>query len=118
MRRDEHHSSVYVVYPAALFDGWEVVREHDDAPLFFDTREAALSYAEVRARRDGGAVVKVENWFGDTESIRELRSGAFGGRNVRARERRFGERRAARTGRVPPSGDARRADRRHRTSSD
>src|SRR5215475_1199040 len=51
--------SVYVVYPAALFDGWEVVENRDDdSSLFFDTRE--------------GAIVKLENWFGDTEQVWEV----------------------------------------------
>jgi len=117
MKRDQHQTTVYVVYPAALFDGWEVVREHDDAPVFFDTREAAIASADARAAMDGGALVKVENWFGDTESVREVRSGAFAGRIARVGERRFGERRHARTGLVPPAGDAR-TDRRQRTSSE
>jgi hypothetical protein len=67
MKNDERQS-VFVVYPAALFDGWEVVKERDDNPAFFDTREEAISYAKARAVMDVGAVVKLENWFGDTES--------------------------------------------------
>jgi hypothetical protein len=68
-------SSVYVVYPAALFDGWEVVREHhDDEPSFFDTREQATSYAAARAAMNGGGLVKLENWFGDTEGVWEVPS--------------------------------------------
>ena len=63
---------VYVVYPAALFDGWEVVKEHDDKPAFFYTVEGATVYAKARAMMDGGAVVKLENWFGDTESVWEV----------------------------------------------
>ena len=39
---------VYVVYPAALFDGWEVVKEHDDKPAFFYTVEGATVYAKAR----------------------------------------------------------------------
>jgi len=70
MRKAE--KQVYVVYPAALFDGWEVVKEYDDTPVFFDTREGATSYATARAARDGGAVVKLENWFGDTECVWEI----------------------------------------------
>jgi hypothetical protein len=73
MSRHPQHTPVYVVYPAALFDGWEVVKEHDDAPVFFPTRVEALSYAEARAAMDGLALVKVENWFGDTESVWEVR---------------------------------------------
>jgi hypothetical protein len=118
MKRDQHQTTVYVVYPAALFDGWEIVKEHDDAPVFFETCEAAIAYADARAAMDGGALVKMENWFGDTERVREVRSGAFAGRIARVGERRFGERRHARTCPVPPSGDARRADRRQRTSSE
>ena len=72
MRKAREHPPVYVVYPAALFDGWEVVKEDDDEPLFFDTREAATLHAGARAARDGGAVVKLENWFGDTEDIWEV----------------------------------------------
>jgi hypothetical protein len=65
--------SVYVVYPAALFDGWEVVDDRDDdSSLFFDTREGAIVYAKARAAMDGGAVVKLENWFGDTEQVWEV----------------------------------------------
>jgi len=73
MSRDKRHTPVYVVYPAALFDGWEVVKEHDDAPVFFRTRAEEISYAEARAAMDGRALVKVENWFGDTESVWEVR---------------------------------------------
>ena len=72
MRKAEKGLSVYIVYPAALFDGWEVVKEHDDKPVFFDTRERATFYARARAAMDGGAVVKLENWFGDTENLREV----------------------------------------------
>src|SRR5215475_8592611 len=65
--------SVYVVYPAALFDGWEVVEDRDDdSSLFFDTREGAIVYAKARAAMDGGAIVKLENWFGDTEQVWEI----------------------------------------------
>lgn len=70
--RAENQPSVYVVYPAALFDGWEVVKEGDDNPVFFDTREQATSYAKARAAMDGGAVVKLENWYGHTEAIWEV----------------------------------------------
>ena len=64
--------AVYVVYPAALFDGWEVVKEHGDEAVFFETREEATAYANARALMGGGAVVKLENWFGDTESLWEV----------------------------------------------
>jgi hypothetical protein len=68
---------VYVVYPAALFDGWEVVRaDRDDEPSFFDTCEQATSYAATRAAMSGGGVIKLENWFGDTEGIWEVSSRA------------------------------------------
>lgn len=70
MRKAE--KQVYVVYPAALFDGWEVVKEHDDTPVFFGAREEATSYANARAAMDGGALVKLENWFGDTECAWEI----------------------------------------------
>ena len=72
MRKAEKQPSEYVVYPAALFDGWEVVKERDDKPVFFDTREEATVYAKAQAVMDGGAVVKLENWFGDTESVWEV----------------------------------------------
>ncbi len=65
----EKQQSKYVVYPSALFDGWEVVKEPDEAPIFFETRDAATLYAHARAVADGGAVVKFENWFGNTEGI-------------------------------------------------
>jgi hypothetical protein len=72
MRRAEKQPSVYVVYPAALFDGWEVVTEHDDASIFFNSRDQATSYAKTRAAMHCGGVVKLENWFGDTEAIWEV----------------------------------------------
>ncbi len=69
----EMRAPVYVVYPAALFDGWEVVAEHDgDDPAFFDTREQATAYAKRRAATNGGGVVKLENWFGDTQGVWEV----------------------------------------------
>jgi hypothetical protein len=72
MRKAEKQPSVYVVYPTALFDGWEVVRDNDENPAFFDTRENATSYAQARAVTEGGAAVKLENWFGDTERVWEV----------------------------------------------
>jgi hypothetical protein len=71
MRKAEERSSVYVVYPAALLDGWEVVKEHDDKPVSFDTREEATAYARTQAVMDGGAVIKLEDWYGNTESVSE-----------------------------------------------
>jgi hypothetical protein len=71
-RKAEERPTVYVVYQAALFDGWEVVTEHGDEPIFFDTREQATVYAKTRAAMNGGGVVKLENWFGDTEGILEV----------------------------------------------
>jgi hypothetical protein len=71
MKRDAYEPTAYVVYPAALFDGWEVVREGGDDPVFFATREAAIAHAEDRAA-SGGALVKLENWFGDTEWVRNV----------------------------------------------
>ena len=65
---------VYVVYPAALFDGWEVVREGDDQPTLFEEQQQAIRYAETQAALAGGAVVKLENWFGDLERVWEVRS--------------------------------------------
>lgn len=103
MSRDKRHTPVYVVYPAALFDGWEVVQEHDDAPVFFRTRARAVSHAEARAAMDGVALVKVENWFGDTESIWEVRVPDPG-------------RADARSGPVFCADAARRTDGRHRSS--
>jgi hypothetical protein len=73
MRQAEARSSVYVVYPAALLDGWEVVKEHDDKPVSFDTREAATAYARNQAMMDGGALVKLEDWYGNTESVWEAK---------------------------------------------
>ena len=67
---------VYVVYPAALFDGWEVVQEDDDQPKVFEAQEQAIRYAEAQAASAGGAIVKLENWFGDLEQVWEIRSGA------------------------------------------
>lgn len=82
MKKAEKRRSVYVVYPAALFDGWEVVKEHDHPPVFFDTREGAVFYAKARAGMDGGAVVKLENWFGDTEEVWEIPAGPRAARSV------------------------------------
>ena len=105
-----HHTPVYVVYPAALFDGWEVVKEQDDAPVFFPTRADAISYAEARAAMDGRAHVKVENWFGDTESVREVRVPDHRPR------RRFAGRREAGSGPVSCADEARRTGAGERTS--
>ncbi|MGE5793013.1 MAG: hypothetical protein ACM36B_10000 [Bacteroidota bacterium] len=63
---------VYVIYPAALFDGWEVVEEGGASPAIFDTQDEAVHYAELRATLGVGAVVKLENWFGDTERVWEV----------------------------------------------
>ncbi len=69
---------VYVVYPAALFDGWEVVAErdgerpHEEEPAFFDTLDEATSFAVTQAATTGGGIVKLENWFGDTEDRWEV----------------------------------------------
>jgi hypothetical protein len=71
MRTAEQPPSVYIVYPAALLDGWEVVREHDDKPVSFDTREEATVYARAQAVKDGGGVIKLEDWYGNTESVWE-----------------------------------------------
>jgi len=55
----------------SLLDGWEVVRENDDKPVSFDTREEATVYARAQAVMDGGAVIKLEDWYGNTESVWE-----------------------------------------------
>ncbi len=65
---------MYVVYPAALFDGWEVVKEGDDESAHFNTREEAIAYAKARATMNGEATVRLENWYGDTESTLEVRA--------------------------------------------
>ena len=72
--KTEKLPSVYVVYPTALFEGWEVVKEPDETPIFFETREAATHYAQARAAGDGAAVVKFENWFGDIWFERRIRA--------------------------------------------
>jgi len=71
MRKTEKQRSVFVVYPAALLDGWEVVKEHDDMPVFFDSRDEATAYARAQAVKDGGAVIKLEDWYGNIESVWE-----------------------------------------------
>ena len=64
---------VFVVYPGALFSWWEVVRDGDDAdPVCFDTREQAVAYAHAVAAAGLRNVVKVENWFGETEAVWEV----------------------------------------------
>jgi hypothetical protein len=62
---------MYVVYPTALFDGWEVVKERDDEPVRFDTQGEAIADAKARAAMDGGAIVRLENWYGDIEGTFE-----------------------------------------------
>ena len=66
--------SVYVVFPAALMDGWEVVKEPSDESVGFDTRENAIAYAREQARLDGGATIWFENWYGHRESLVEVPS--------------------------------------------
>jgi hypothetical protein len=66
--------SVYVVFPAALLDGWEVVKESSDQAEHFATREDAIAYAKMRGETDGGAVVRLENWYGDLERTLEVHS--------------------------------------------
>lgn len=74
-------SVTYVIYPAALFDGWEVVKEGDPAPpAFFPTEPEAIRYAERQAALDGGAAVKLENWFGDTVRVWDVSARATDGR--------------------------------------
>jgi hypothetical protein len=86
-RKAEKPPSVYVVYPTAVFDGWEVVKERDDEPEFFNTREEAISYAKSQAGMDGGAVVKLENWFGHAEQVWEVEPQAGQGNVVGVTDR-------------------------------
>ena len=72
MEKADKQPLVYVVYTAALFDGWEVVKAPGDDAAFFETQEGAISYAKARAAMKGGGVVKLENWFGDTEDLWEV----------------------------------------------
>jgi Uncharacterized protein conserved in bacteria (DUF2188) len=65
---------VYVVFPAALLDGWEVVKDSSDQAEHFATREDAIAYAKMRAETDGGAIVRLENWYGDLERTLEVLS--------------------------------------------
>lgn len=73
--------SVYVVFPAALFDGWEVAKEPSDESVGFDTQDEAIAYAKAQARLDGGATIWFENWYGDREGALEVppRAGAIAG---------------------------------------
>lgn len=73
MHASHEQPPVYVVYPAALLDGWEVVKEDEDDAVSFDTREEATAYAKARALMDGGALVKVEDWYGHTERVLDAR---------------------------------------------
>jgi hypothetical protein len=69
MATPQHTNNVFVVYPGALLTWWEVVRESEHAdPFCFDTREQALAYARALAAAGPGSVVKLENWFGETEA--------------------------------------------------
>jgi hypothetical protein len=87
---------VYVVTPPPFFEG-EVVKERDDAPVFFDERKRS-----PEARRQHGGLVKMENWFGDTESVWEV---PLPGHRT---ERRPGGRRNARNDPVSCADEARR----------
>lgn len=98
-RQAEKQPSVYVVYPAALFDGWEVVTEHGDVPTSFDSREQATVYARTQAAMNGGGVVKLENWFGDTEAILEVPQETY--RSLVMRRTGFASRAAASETRSP-----------------
>ncbi|MGB8432708.1 MAG: DUF2188 domain-containing protein [Burkholderiales bacterium] len=60
--------STYVVYPAALFDGWEVVKDGADDALVFGTSQEAIHYATTYARTDE-ASVRLEDWFGHTVAV-------------------------------------------------
>ncbi len=79
MRKAE--KQVYVVYPAALFDGWEVVKEPSDESVGFATRDEAIVYAKAQARFDGGATIWFENWYGEREGALEVppRAGVIAG---------------------------------------
>jgi hypothetical protein len=66
------NGSVYVVFPAALQDGWEVVREPSEDSVGFETQEDAIAYARERARLDGGALIWFENWYGHRERLLEV----------------------------------------------
>ncbi len=73
--------SVYVVFPAALLDGWEVLKEPSDESVGFATRDEAIAYAKAQDRLDGGATIWFENWYGDRERCLEVlpRVGAIAG---------------------------------------
>jgi hypothetical protein len=73
--------SVYVVFPAALFDGWEVAKEPNDESVRFNTQDEAIAYVKAQARLDGGATIWFENWYGDRERCLEVppRAGALAG---------------------------------------
>ena len=71
--------SVYVVFPAALFDGWEVVGEPSDESVSFDTQDEAIAYAKAQARLDGGATIWFENWYGDREMEVSPHAGTIAG---------------------------------------
>jgi hypothetical protein len=64
--------TVYVVFPAALLDGWDVVKEPSDQSVLFDSQEKAVAYARDRAESDGGGTVRIENWYGDLERALEV----------------------------------------------
>jgi hypothetical protein len=64
--------SVYVVFPAALMDGWEVMKEPSDESVGFDRQEEAIAYALEQARLDGGASIWFENWYGHRERLLEV----------------------------------------------
>ena len=85
-RRADHQMkkskrSVYVVFPAALLDGWEVVKEPSDESVSFNTQDEAIAYAKAQGRLDGGATIWFENWYGDRERGLEVppRAGAIAG---------------------------------------
>ena len=63
---------MYVVFPAALLDRWEVVKEPSDESVHFDSQEKAVAYARAQAETDGGGTVRLENWYGDLETALEV----------------------------------------------
>src|SRR5262245_43250086 len=73
---DHVERPVYVVFPAALFDGWEVLREPSDQSEHFQTQEEAVAYATARGETDGGATIRLENWYGDVEGTFDVHPAA------------------------------------------
>ena len=66
--------NVFIVYPGALW-GWEVIREGQDEPVYFDDRRPAVDYARAMAIAMSPGEVRVEDARGIVRVAWKTRSG-------------------------------------------